>query len=84
MIRLATYFLLGLTLALLIATCMGCVYNDARTGEDCARHGLFQCKGDHPEVTKEQSWDQENLKRHDAGCPTAIYDAPGGNLRQCQ
>src|SRR6266853_3187357 len=31
----------------------------------------------------EQSWDQENLKRHDSGCPTAIYDAPGGNLRLC-
>ena len=31
----------------------------------------------------EQSWDQENLKRHDAGCPTAIYDAPGGVLRIC-
>ena len=32
---------------------------------------------------KPMSWDQENLKAHDAGCPTAIYDAPGGNLRLC-
>lgn len=31
-----------------------------------------------------QSWDQENLKRNDAGCPTAVYVAPGGNLEQCQ
>jgi len=32
---------------------------------------------------KEQSWDQENLKKNDHGCPTAIYIAPGGNLQQC-
>lgn len=30
-----------------------------------------------------QSWDQENLKRNDHGCPTAIFVAPGGNLQQC-
>ena len=30
-----------------------------------------------------QSWDQENLKRHDAGCPTAIFVAPHGELQQC-
>jgi hypothetical protein len=32
---------------------------------------------------KSMSWDQENLKRHDVGCPTAIFVAPGGNLEQC-
>lgn len=32
---------------------------------------------------KSQSWDQENLKKNDSGCPTAIYDAPNGNLRLC-
>jgi hypothetical protein len=32
----------------------------------------------------EQSWDQENLKRTDSGCPTAIYIAPHGELQQCQ
>ena len=31
-----------------------------------------------------QSWDQENLKRHDVGCPTAVFIAPGGNLEQCE
>ena len=31
----------------------------------------------------EQSWDQANLKHHDAGCPTAIFITPGGNLEQC-
>ena len=31
-----------------------------------------------------QSWDQENLKRNDKGCPTAIFVAPNGNLTQCQ
>lgn len=29
------------------------------------------------------SWDQENLKRNDHGCPTAIFIAPEGNLIQC-
>ena len=31
-----------------------------------------------------QSWDQENLKRGDSGCPTAIFVAPGGELKQCR
>jgi hypothetical protein len=31
-----------------------------------------------------QSWDQENLKRNDHGCPTAIFIAPHGNLEQCK
>lgn len=31
-----------------------------------------------------QSWDQENLKRNDSGCPTAVFIAPGGNLVQCE
>jgi hypothetical protein len=42
---------------------------------------LFGCATHHP---KSMSWDQENLKRNDKGCPTAIYIAPGGNLEQCQ
>jgi hypothetical protein len=33
---------------------------------------------DHP-----QSWDQETLKAHDSGCPSAIYVAPDGVLEQC-
>jgi hypothetical protein len=33
--------------------------------------------------TSEQSWDQENLKRFDHGCPTAIFIAPGGDLEEC-
>lgn len=32
----------------------------------------------------EQSWDQDNLKRYDMGCPTAVFIAPGGDLVQCQ
>lgn len=31
-----------------------------------------------------QSWDQDNLKRYDRGCPTAIFVAPHGDLVQCQ
>lgn len=30
-----------------------------------------------------QSWDQENLKKLDRGCPTAVYDAPNGKLELC-
>jgi hypothetical protein len=30
-----------------------------------------------------QSWDQENLKRLDKGCPNAIYIAPKGVLQEC-
>lgn len=36
-----------------------------------------------PAHLKSQSWDQENLKRNDHGCPTAIFIAPDGNLQQC-
>jgi hypothetical protein len=37
-----------------------------------------------PEVfVPKQSWDQANLKAHDTGCPTSIYDAPGGVLKLC-
>lgn len=51
----------------------------AKTDEWCAKH---------PEAPKRNcaradSWDQENLKRHDKGCPTAIYVAPEGNLTLC-
>jgi hypothetical protein len=32
---------------------------------------------------KSASWDQENLKRNDHGCPTAVFVAPNGELIQC-
>jgi hypothetical protein len=32
---------------------------------------------------KWQSWDQENLKKGDSGCPSSIYIAPNGVLEQC-
>lgn len=41
---------------------------------------LSGCAGHMPS----QSWDQANLKRHDIGCPTAIFVAPGGDLVQCE
>ncbi len=41
---------------------------------------LSGCAGHMPS----QSWDQANLKRHDIGCPTAIFVAPQGKLVQCQ
>jgi len=44
------------------------------------RHPYNQHEGE----IKSQSWDQENLKRNDCGCPTAIYVAPGGELKQCR
>lgn len=42
---------------------------------------LCACATEH---TSAQSWDQENLKRNDHGCPTAIFIAPAGELIQCQ
>lgn len=33
--------------------------------------------------TAAQSWDQENLKAHDSGCPTAIYVNRNGVLALC-
>jgi hypothetical protein len=30
------------------------------------------------------NWAQDNLKRNDAGCPTAVFVAPHGELVQCQ
>jgi hypothetical protein len=36
-----------------------------------------------PPPPKSESWDQENLKKDDQGCPTAIFTAPNGVLRQC-
>ena len=30
------------------------------------------------------NWSQENLKRNDRGCPTAVFIAPGGELKQCE
>lgn len=38
----------------------------------------------HEGELKLQSWDQENLKKNDNGCPTAIFVAPGGELKQCR
>ncbi len=38
----------------------------------------------HPAHLPSQSWDQENLKRNDHGCPTAIFVAPDGHLTQCE
>jgi hypothetical protein len=49
---------------------------------------LFGCAADQshnlPHRDPSASWDQSNLKLHDNGCPTAIYIAPGGELKQCQ
>lgn len=51
---------------------------------------LVGCATPHPQTAhlggfnlRSQSWDQENLKRNDHGCPTAIFIAPDGNLIQC-
>jgi len=33
--------------------------------------------------SRAQSWDQENLKRNDSGCPRAVYSASTGLMRLC-
>jgi hypothetical protein len=44
--------------------------------------GLIHSQDERPR-SREASWDQENLKRHDNGCPTAIYTVINGKLIQC-
>ncbi len=51
---------------------------------DCHHIRLSQNHATCLDQPKTQSWDQENLKRHDSGCPTAIFVAPHGTLVQCQ
>lgn len=50
----------------------------------CLASLLNGCTPAAPKHLNEMSWDQENLKRHDTGCPTAVFVAPGGDLVQCQ
>ena len=61
---------------LALATCSGCnCLGGIRNMSD------EWCERQQP---KSASWDQENLKRFDSGCPNAIYIAPGGNLVECE
>lgn len=45
---------------------------------------LFGCASTPAPHNATQSWDQDNLKRYDRGCPTSIFIAPNGKLTQCQ
>lgn len=45
---------------------------------------LCSCSAPLAQHEKWESYDQENLKRYDIGCPTAVFIAPNGELRQCQ
>lgn len=60
----------------------------------CASSGIYQMSdawcATHPEASPARcvrdhtlSMDQENLKRFDVGCPTAVFITPGGKLEQC-
>jgi hypothetical protein len=69
-----TGFLIVIALLLLVAMLTSCACNGGVTNmsdEWCEQH------------TKAQSWDQENLKRNDKGCPGSIYTAPNGELQLC-
>lgn len=44
----------------------------------------YLATADYKAARKAQSWDQENLKANDSGCPTAIYIAPRGRLELCE
>jgi hypothetical protein len=46
----------------------------------CAAHSAHTLPHQDPAL----SWDQANLKRHDAGCPSAVFIAPNGVLAQCE
>lgn len=47
------------------------------------KHLYTDSNGDEHAECKSQSWDQENLKKDDHGCPTAVFIAPQGELIQC-
>jgi hypothetical protein len=49
----------------------------------CIIFSLYGCAAQ-PTHLVSQSWDQQNLKNHDVGCPTAVYIAPKGELIECQ
>lgn len=69
-------------LALLMLIAEGCgIVHQHRLNNDAPQTPIPVCMQDCQQPA--QSWDQENLKRSDHGCPTAIYVAPGGNLEQC-
>jgi hypothetical protein len=77
------YFSLGVAIVVVLALVTGCASGGLLTMNDdwCAAHpdaSSARC------MAPSQSWDQENLKRHDVGCPSAIYIAPNGVLEQCE
>jgi hypothetical protein len=45
--------------------------------------GIVTCATPAHKHDSEFRWDQESLKAGDRGCPTAIYTAPNGELKQC-
>jgi hypothetical protein len=44
---------------------------------------LFGCRTSGPSHISSESWSQDNLKRNDTGCPTAIYIVQDGELILC-
>lgn len=87
-------FLLGclaaaglLSLMIVLAFASGCASSGLYAMSDawCASHpGARASRCPSAVLAKAQSWDQENLKLHDHGCPTSIFIAPGGVLEQCR
>lgn len=72
-------WIVTLIVGLLLLVMQGCSCDGGlknMSDDWCDKHDL-------PPLIPSQSWDQENLKRNDHGCPTAIYVAPNGNLEQC-
>lgn len=71
----------GLATGLVVAAAV--LYVRAHQIHLVPRPGLWHKPSAYDQFVPNQSWDQENLKRNDAGCPTAIFVAPGGKLAQC-
>jgi hypothetical protein len=91
--RAFAYSLIGFGIVLILVSVFGCAHTEwceqhrdrnqrsacfgnELPGEPCPPADLCT-------LIPQQSWDQENLKRNDAGCPTAIYTAPNGELQLC-
>lgn len=77
--------------ASLVSGCTGCASEQpakapaVSPSAECSAQGGTWTQGQYGGTCSftSQSWDQENLKKYDHGCPTAIYIAPHGVLEQC-
>lgn len=74
-----------LLLVLVLSSCSSRASADVEYEANCKKSGGEFTQGAAGASCRftTQSFDQENLKKNDKGCPNSVFVAPGGNLRQC-